>query len=133
MNQSICGQFNTSRIDNNQLCVAQDSLFNPCANNGMVLRWVRAEEKDRACLLDSVTRPARSTGAARPLHAGRRWRMTYPSAAINVVRSNDDARKFLGQVVFLVRSAGRSENSDAVGTKFGRNLPQPLGHEPDCF
>ena len=99
----------------------------------MVLRRVRAEEKDRARLLDIVKRIGRSAGAERQLHAGRRRRMTYPSAAIDVVGSNDNACEFLGQVVFLVRSAGRSENSDAVGTKFGGDLPQPIGHEPDCF
>lgn len=114
MTVGIVGQFDASRINDDEVGAAPHGLFDAGAHNGMVLRGIRAADEDRAGDLDVIEGVGCQAGAEHTFQSRRARGVAHAGTAIHVVGADNGSHEFLRDIIVLVRRARRAQNPDAV-------------------
>jgi len=129
--RGVFGKLDPARVDDDELRALQNLLANARADDGMVLRRVRADDEDRARKLYVVEGIRRRAGAENGLHGSGRRRVADTRAAVDIVGAEHDAREFLDEVVLFVRRPGRAQDADGVGSVRLQNSGELVGAAAD--
>ena len=126
-------QFCSPWIDHDGGLAAHGELLQLGTGYGVTIGGVGTDHHDGIGVLQVDDAVGGSTGSEGALHTKCSRRVAYPGTTVDVVGTDDRSNEFLHQIILFIRTAGRRDTGDAVGSVFFFDGGQLLCNEVKGF
>ena len=126
-------QFCSPWIDHDGGLAAHGELLQLGTGYGVTIGGVGTDHHDGIGVLQVDDAVGGSTCTKRTLHTECSRRVAYPGTTVDVVGADDRTNEFLHQVILFIRTTGRRDTGDAVGSVFFFDGGQLLCNEVKGF